>query len=84
MHRWQDFGDIYLEFPGVDETAATNYVRDLDMSTGVSSVSYEIDGVTYTREYFVSYPDDVMVVRLEASKAEALTSTSLPKSPPPT
>ncbi len=73
MSRWQDFGDIYLTFPGVDETAATNYVRDLDMTTGISSVNYDLDGVSYAREYFVSYPDDVTVVRLTASKDEAIT-----------
>ncbi len=51
---------------------ATNYYRELDISKAISKVSYEIDGVKFTREYFVSAPDKIMVIRLTSSKKGAL------------
>ena len=65
---YQDFGDIYLNFTGLSGTY-TNYVRALDMTTGVTTVNFTLSGVDYAREYFASYPDDVMVMRLTASEA---------------
>jgi len=35
-------------------------------------VKYDINGITYTREYFISYPDQVMIIRLASSKKAAL------------
>ncbi len=72
---YMDFGDIYLDFAksGITDAAVTNYVRDLDMRTAVSSVDFDYDGVHYSREYFVSYPDNVMVMRLTASEPGKLT-----------
>jgi alpha-L-fucosidase 2 len=51
---------------------ATNYYRELDISKAISKVSYEMDGVKFTREYFVSAPDKIMVIRLTSSKKGAL------------
>ena len=47
----------------------SNYVRDLDMRTALATVNYDYEGVHYTREYFNSYPDNVMAVRLSADQA---------------
>lgn len=52
---------------------AKNYYRELDISQAVSRMSYQVDGVQFTREYFISHPGQVMVVRLTASKPGALT-----------
>ena len=78
MGMYQDFGDLYLDFSaaGITDASASNYVRDLDMSTAVSSVNFDHDGVHYEREYFVSYPDQVAVVRLSASEPGELTFTT--------
>jgi alpha-L-fucosidase 2 len=51
---------------------ATNYYRELDISKAISKVSYEIDGVRFTREYFVSAPDQIMVIKLTSSQKGAL------------
>ncbi len=60
-----------------------NYHRKLDISTAVSKITYEIDGVKFTREYFVSAPDQIMVIKLTTSQKGALNfdinSTSLLK-----
>jgi len=66
QQKYQCLGNLHLFFKhGKD---STNYKRWLDLSTGISGSSYEIDGVTYTREVLSSYPDQVMAIRLTASK----------------
>jgi len=51
----------------------SNYYRELDISKAISKVTYEINGVKYTREYFVSHPDQIMAVKLTSSKKGGLT-----------
>lgn len=61
------FGDIELLF-GQGNASVKNYNRSLDLANGIASVSYEQDGVTYTRDYFCSNPANVMIIRLTASQ----------------
>jgi len=63
-------GTLFLEFKHNGEPQ--NYYRELNISEAISKVSYEIDGVKFTREYFISYPDRVMVIKLTSSKPGAL------------
>lgn len=51
------------------------YRRELDLEKANTTVSYTVDGVEYTREYFISHPDQVMMLRLRASKPGALSFT---------
>ena len=41
----------------------------------MARVTYQVGGVTYTREYFASHPDQVLVVRLTADHPRAYTGT---------
>ena len=63
---YQTVGDLALTFPQVD--AVENYRRDLDLTTATAHVSFTSDGVTFSREVFASAPDQVIVVRLTASR----------------
>ena len=45
---------------------ASNYRRELDLTNAVTTVNYTIEKTDYTRTYFVSHPDNVMVVELTA------------------
>jgi alpha-L-fucosidase 2 len=62
QEKYQPFGDLLLEFTGHDH--ATEYRRELDIARAVASVQYKVDGVTFQRELFASYPDNVIVVRI--------------------
>ncbi|HOK67703.1 MAG TPA: glycoside hydrolase family 95 protein, partial [Anaerohalosphaeraceae bacterium] len=48
--------------------SGTNYRRQLDLTTATASVTYTAGGVTYQRDCFASYPDNVIVIRLTASQ----------------
>ncbi|WP_164215267.1 glycoside hydrolase N-terminal domain-containing protein [Virgibacillus sp. YIM 98842] len=71
---YQTFGDIYLDFASSNNTE--DYLRELDLEDGIARVIYTEDGITYKREYFANYPDNVMVMRLTASEPGALTFSS--------
>ena len=75
-----NFSETYIDF-GHANASVSNYSRDLDLETAVSSVSYKYNGVTYTREYFTSYPDKAMIIKLDASSAGALSFVLRPTVP---
>lgn len=57
-------------------SGATGYNRMLDISTATAFTSFEIEGITYTRECFTSLENDVLVMHLSASMPHALTFRS--------
>src|SRR5919199_2701494 len=63
---FQPVGNLHLTFVGHDKYS--NYYRDLDIERAVAKTTYTVDGVTYTREVFASFPDRVLVMHLTASK----------------
>ena len=68
------FGDIYIDTFHKD---VENYERGLSLDCATAYVSYEIDGITYHREYFTSYPDRVLAVRFTAEKNGAPVSQKI-------
>lgn len=67
QRHYEPLGNLYIEMAG-REWAPTDYSRELDMETAVVTIKFENKGVHYTRTVFSSYPDNIMVVRLEADK----------------
>ncbi|HKS41272.1 MAG TPA: glycoside hydrolase family 95 protein, partial [Blastocatellia bacterium] len=66
---YQVLGNLRLNFRRKgDDDLPQNYRRELDLSEAIARVSYEKAGVRYTREAFVSAPDQVIVLRLTADK----------------
>lgn len=63
------FGDLYVELGHAD---AANYRRELNLEDGIHRVQYRCKGIAYRREYFCSFPDQVMVLRFTADKPGAL------------
>ena len=76
----QNFADLYLDF-GHSFDEVTNYYRYLDLATGVIYVEYVYEGVKYTREYFMSYPDQAVVIKLGTSVPGTLDVTVRPEIP---
>ena len=73
MGGYQAFGDVNLTLPGHE--AATGYRRSLDLGDAVARVTYRVGDITYTREYFASHADQVLVVRLTADHPRAYTGS---------
>ncbi|MFT5474248.1 MAG: alpha-L-fucosidase 2 [Kiritimatiellia bacterium] len=72
------FAELYLDF---NQDDVRNYRRSLNLNEAIARVAYEKDGVAYQREYFASYPDKVIVIRLTADQKGALSFTVRPEIP---
>jgi alpha-L-fucosidase 2 len=73
--RYLPMADLWLKFICKD-TTPVNYYRDLNLNNATAKVIYTVDGVTYTRETFISHPDKVMMIRITADKKSAIHFTA--------
>lgn len=69
--------DIDYVFPVNDgcgpDLQPVEYIRELIMDEGVARSSFIVDGIRYSKEFFASRADDVMVLRLTSSEKGALS-----------
>jgi len=57
-------GDLHIRFD--HEGEISEYRRELDIRNALSKITYNQDGTSYRRDMFVSHPDQVVVIHLEA------------------
>ncbi|MCW5942385.1 MAG: glycoside hydrolase family 95 protein [Fimbriimonadaceae bacterium] len=67
---YQPLGDLRLDF--ASKEPVDRYRRELDLRTGVVTVSFRQGGIAFRRTVFASQPDKVLVVRLEADRPGAV------------
>jgi alpha-L-fucosidase 2 len=67
---YQPCGNLRLEL--THSAPSTNYRRQLDLDTAIVTTTYEVDGVQFQREAFVSAPDQALILRVTASKPHQL------------
>lgn len=67
--------ELRLIQPNHDYQRSTGYRRELDLAEAVSRVKYTIDGVTYQREAFTSYPNRCFVAKISASRGGQISFT---------
>jgi alpha-L-fucosidase 2 len=63
-------GDLYIDFQ--HDRGTEEYYRDLDIRNAIATTRYRIGPTTYSREVFVSYPDQLLIIKLSASEPESL------------
>jgi hypothetical protein len=61
----------------------TNYKRTLNIDSAIATVNYTEDAVEFSREYFMSYPKNVMAMRLTASEGGKLNRVFWISTPQP-
>ena len=72
---YQPLGDLWLDFASAADgakTSVTDYRRWLDLSTATAGVSFKRDGATFTRETYISAPDQVIAIRLRTDQPGTL------------
>ncbi len=67
----QTLGDLWIDYPHHD---VAQYVRELDLTTGVCRTEFTSSGTTYTQEVFASAPENLLVVRLKSSQKGKLNA----------
>ena len=60
-------GEFYIE-TGLSSIGMSEYKRALSLDSALATVQFKKDGVRYERNYFISYPNNVMVVRFKADQ----------------
>ena len=60
-------GEFYVE-TGLSTVGTTNYRRTLSLDSALATVEFTKEKVHYRRQYFISYPHNVMVMRFSADK----------------
>lgn len=71
---YQTVGNLLLSFPGHENF--TNYYRELNIATAVTTTRYDVDGVTYRREVFASFPCQAIILRITVSKPGKINFTA--------
>ena len=70
MASYQGFGQINVDI-NHDWSLVRNYRRELDLRTGIYTVTYDYKGIAYKREAFCSYPHGLLAIRFSADKPGA-------------
>lgn len=76
---FQTAGSLMLHFDGHNNY--TNFYRELDLKRAVATTRYTVDGITYKREIFTSFADDVIILRLTADKKRSISFEASYKNP---
>jgi alpha-L-fucosidase 2 len=63
-------GTMHIDFK--HEESAKSYYRELNISEAICRTKYEVQGIAYSREYFISHPDKVMLIKLSANEDKSL------------
>ncbi|QXP57530.1 glycoside hydrolase family 95 protein [Cellulophaga sp. HaHa_2_95] len=78
---YETVGNLRLNFPGHE--SYTNYSRVLDLENAVNTITYTVDGVQFKRELFTSFTDQVIVIKLSASKKGEISFSATMDRPEP-
>ncbi len=70
--KYQPMADLWIE--SAPTASVSGYRRWLDLDTGIVTTEFTIDGITYRREVFASYPDRALLVRLTCDRPGSLDS----------
>ena len=76
---YQTVGNLILSFPG--HVRYSRLYRELDLDRAVATTTYDVDGVSFKRESFCSFADQVIVFRISASKPGMVTFLASMDSP---
>jgi len=63
-------GSLHIHFPGHENYS--DYHRELNIEKAIALTHYKVNGISYTREIFSSFVDNVVIMRISADKPRAL------------
>ena len=81
---YQPMANLMVKHQGGVSATFTKYRRELDLANAVSTTQYVRDGLTFTREYFASAADNVIVMRIKSSRPGQVSCEVRLVSPHPT
>lgn len=71
--RFENFGNLFVDFYYPDTTSSvTDYRRTLNMNNAISVNTFKKGNITYHREYFTSFTDDIGLIKYTSTQNESL------------
>ncbi|AGC67127.1 alpha-1,2-L-fucosidase [Thermoclostridium stercorarium subsp. stercorarium DSM 8532] len=71
QRHYQPLGELYLNFE--NHKNPSYYRRELDIDNAVARVEYKIVDTLYTREMFVSAPQQVLAIKIKAEGSKSIS-----------
>ncbi len=65
IRSYQPLGDLLIDYDWSGKPE--NYSRELDLTTGINTTTFTVDGNHFSQEVFVSAPDNMIVVHINSS-----------------
>ncbi len=69
-NMYQPLANVVLKQKLTGEVS--NYTRTLNIAEAIATTKFTVNGIQYTREYFSSAPDQVIVMRLTSSQPKTI------------
>lgn len=70
---FQYLGELHIRYNYPQTDTATNYRRILSLNDAIATTQFNKNGINFTREYFASHVDDLLVIRLAADQKNAIS-----------
>lgn len=70
IESYQTLGNLRIKF--AHEGKPAHYLRSLNLDSGTGKITYQVDGTNFTRFFFCSAPDRVMVLTIVGSQPGSL------------
>jgi len=71
---YMPLGQLTLDFS--NSTSVTDYYRELNLNTAITTSTFKRNGVEYSQEVFSSIPDQIIVIRLRADLKGKISFTA--------
>ncbi len=83
QEAYEPLGDFFIQdqSEGSLSDSFGEYCRELNLDTGIAKISYVKNGIQYYREYFASYPDDIVAICLRCDKENSICVDAFLNSP---
>nr|WP_245243767.1 glycoside hydrolase family 95 protein [Mariniflexile gromovii] len=78
---YETVGNLRLNFENQENVS--DYYRELDIEKAINTTTYTVDGVTYKREIFTSFSDQVIVMKITANKKGKISFNATMDRPEP-
>ncbi len=75
---YQVLGNLHIKYHyenAADSITPQNYIRELFLDSALAKCSYTLNGTTYKREYFASFSDDVIAIKITADNPGKINFT---------
>lgn len=69
IRSYQTLGDLIVNYHWETKLPRKNYMRELDLNTGIATTTFEMGKAFVKQEVFASAPQDLIVVRISSTES---------------